>query len=64
MAIYVGVDLAWGDRARTGLAALDEQGSLVSLGDARTDDDIVSWLEPFVAGPCLLGIDAPLARPT
>ena len=39
MAIYVGVDLAWGDRARTGLAALDEQGSLVSLGDARTDDD-------------------------
>ena len=62
MTTYVGVDLAWGDRARTRLAALDDQGNLLCLEEARSDAEILSWLEPYVAGPCLVAVDAPLVR--
>ena len=33
---YLGIDLAWAARARTGLAALDEEGVLVASGAAVT----------------------------
>jgi len=56
----VGIDLAWGERNKTGLAALHADGRLLGLADAWTDDDIASWLAPYVAGPSLVAIDAPL----
>jgi predicted RNase H-like nuclease/ppGpp synthetase/RelA/SpoT-type nucleotidyltranferase len=55
-----GVDLAWADRRPTGIAVLDDAGTLVSLGTAVTDAEVLAALEPFTAGPCLVGIDAPL----
>ena len=58
--VFVGVDLAWGDRNRTGLAAIDEAGRLIEVTDRRTDDEIISWLSRHTSGPCLVAIDAPL----
>lgn len=57
---FVGIDLAWGERAITGLAVLDETGTLLHLSRATTDDSIVEALGDYVAGDCVVGIDAPL----
>ncbi|HEY0889496.1 MAG TPA: DUF429 domain-containing protein [Nocardioides sp.] len=56
----VGVDLAWGERQPTGIAVLDGGGRLVHVAAVRTDDEIDSALAAYVAGPCLVAIDAPL----
>ncbi len=60
---WIGVDLAWGDRAPTGLAVLDEHGRLVHLGVAGTDQEIVDAVRPFTRGDCLVAIDGPLVVP-
>ncbi len=57
---YIGIDLAWGLNRPTGLAVLDESARLVHVSAARTDDEIVGTLTPYVEGPCVVGIDAPL----
>jgi predicted RNase H-like nuclease/ppGpp synthetase/RelA/SpoT-type nucleotidyltranferase len=57
---FVGIDLAWGDRRPTGLAVLDEDGALVHVSAASTDDSIVGALAPFVEYECVVAIDAPL----
>jgi len=57
---FVGIDLSWGGRQPTGLAVLDERARLVHLAAVRTDEEIVDALTPYVDGPCLVGIDAPL----
>ncbi|MER7556879.1 DUF429 domain-containing protein [Nocardioides sp. NPDC126508] len=57
---FIGVDLAWGVRRPTGLAVLDEEGRLVHVSAAKTDDEIVAALEPYVDDDCLVAIDAPL----
>lgn len=57
---FVGVDLAWGQRRPTGLAVLDETGALVHVSTVIADDQIDAALTPYVAGPCLVAIDAPL----
>lgn len=57
---FVGVDLAWGERKPTGLAVLDEDGRLVHVSAAHTDDEIMAALAPYVEGECLVAVDAPL----
>ncbi|GAB6902907.1 DUF429 domain-containing protein [Kineosporia succinea] len=57
---YVGVDLAWGDRKPTGLAVLDDEGGLVHVSAAQSDEEILAALAPYTAGDCLVAIDAPL----
>ena len=57
---FVGVDLAWGDRKPTGLAVLDDDGRLVHVSAARSDDEIAEALAPYVEGDCLVAFDAPL----
>jgi len=57
---FVGVDLAWGENKPTGLAVLDDRGSLVHVSSVQTDDQIVAALKPFVEGDCLVAVDAPL----
>jgi predicted RNase H-like nuclease len=57
---YVGVDLAWGEKQPTGLAVLDEAGRLSHVSAVLTDDEIAAALAPYVEGPCLVAIDAPL----
>lgn len=57
---YVGLDLAWGERSRTGLAVLDSTGALVDLAVLTTDDEIVARLQPYSDDPCLVAVDAPI----
>jgi predicted RNase H-like nuclease len=58
--VFVGVDLAWGMRATTGLATVDSNGLLLDVAGAVTDDQILDWLARWTAGPCLVAFDAPL----
>jgi predicted RNase H-like nuclease len=57
---FVGVDLAWGDRNPTGVAAVDALGVLRHVGVAGCDDDVLAQLRPFVGGACVVAVDAPL----
>ena len=57
---FVGLDLAWGENKPTGLAVLDAEGRLLRLSAHDTDASIVEALTPYVDGPCLVAIDAPL----
>lgn len=57
---FVGLDLAWGENKPTGLAVVDADGRLLRLSAHDTDASIVDALTPFVDGPCLVAIDAPL----
>ncbi|WP_299050217.1 DUF429 domain-containing protein [uncultured Nocardioides sp.] len=57
---FVGVDLAWGERNRTGVARLDGDGVLLDVVSVRTDAEVV---DAAALGPdeaCVVGIDAPL----
>jgi predicted RNase H-like nuclease len=56
----IGIDLAWGTRAPTGIAVLDPQGRLVHSCGVRTDEEIDHALKPWIDGPCVVGLDAPL----
>jgi predicted RNase H-like nuclease len=57
---YVGVDLAWGNRATTGLATVDGSGELLSIADAVSDEQVLDWLDRWATGPGVIAFDAPL----
>jgi predicted RNase H-like nuclease len=57
---FVGIDLAWGGRRPSGLAALDPDGRVVDEGWATTDDDILGFLAANDAGGAVVALDAPL----
>jgi predicted RNase H-like nuclease len=60
---FVGLDLASGENNQTGVAAVDSGGRLLHVGSAHDDESIVAAIAPFVAGDCLVAIDAPLIVP-
>jgi predicted RNase H-like nuclease len=55
----IGVDLAWGRRAWTGLCAV-EGGRVLDSDRVRDDDALDAWIAGRAASPLLLAIDAPL----
>ncbi len=57
---FAGVDLAWAGRNPTGVAVVDPDGDLVSVGAVRDDDEILAALQPYVRNDCLVAFDAPL----
>ena len=57
---FVGLDLAWGEKKQTGVAAIDVDGRLHHVGIAQDDASIIDAVAPFTAGDCLVAIDAPL----
>ena len=59
---FVGIDLAWKAKARTGLAVVEDSGRLVESGTAITDDEIVAWIERH-APVAVVAVDAPLVVP-
>jgi predicted RNase H-like nuclease len=63
MSRYLGVDLAWGARNRTGFAVLDRTGCLVHSCSVRSDDElddvIAEWGEDGFGAP-VVAIDASL----
>ncbi|WP_421742501.1 DUF429 domain-containing protein [Cellulomonas sp.] len=63
MTSYLGIDLAWAARARTGLAALDETGRLVASIAVITDDEIADFVDAHTSGTVVAAIDAPLIVP-
>lgn len=56
----IGIDLAWGARGRTGLAAVTPDGTLTAMDTVRTDVEIEQWLRAHAAGACVVAFDAPL----
>jgi predicted RNase H-like nuclease len=58
--VFVGLDLAWRDKARTGIAAVGTNGALVDSTSVRTDEEIVTWLCRDGWDPVVVAIDAPL----
>lgn len=59
---FLGIDLAWAPRARTGLALLDPDGRLVASTSVVTDRDIAAFVRA-VPGDVVAAIDAPLVVP-
>ncbi|MGL4174214.1 MAG: DUF429 domain-containing protein [Actinomycetota bacterium] len=57
---YVGIDLAWRDRARTGLAVVDQTGALLTCGSVRSGQEIDNWLKEHAPSPGVVAIDAPI----
>jgi len=53
-----GIDLAWGTRARTGIALTDSSGALLRSGSVISDDEIAEFLAN--AAPGVIAIDAPI----
>ena len=57
---FVGLDLAWGEKNQTGVAAIDSDGRLLHVGAAQDDASIIDAIAPFTGDDCLVAIDAPL----
>jgi predicted RNase H-like nuclease len=53
-----GIDLAWGNRARTGVALTDERGALLKSASVTTDEQIAEFLTG--SSPAVIAIDAPI----
>jgi len=63
-AFYIGLDLAWGETARTGIAVLTDSGALLSSACLITNDEIADFLSPLVGSHAsVVAIDAPLVVP-
>jgi predicted RNase H-like nuclease len=57
---FVGIDLAWGWRATTGVAVLDEAGQVVDEQVVRDDQDILDAVAAHDAFGAVVAFDAPL----
>lgn len=57
---YIGVDLAWGNKAETGLAVIDDEGHLLANELLVDLDTIVDFIARHSGDHCLVGVDAPL----
>ena len=57
---YIGIDLAWGHKAPTGLAVLDADARLLHVSTVRTDEEIEASLAAYADSACLVGLDAPI----
>jgi len=56
---FVGLDLAWGERSRTGVAVLDEEGRLSRCSSVVPDAEIEAALPPLGTA-VVVAVDAPL----
>ncbi|MFN8077268.1 MAG: DUF429 domain-containing protein [Kineosporiaceae bacterium] len=59
-AAVLGVDLAWGPRARTGLAVLGADGALMASATVRTDEEIAQFVAGWRERLAVVAVDAPL----
>ena len=57
---FLGLDLAWSDRNPSGLAAIDEAGTILDLrADLRSDTDVLAWIRAWLGTRGVIGIDMP-----
>ena len=61
--VHVGIDLAWGSTARTGLAAVDPTGRLLRSTSVVSDEEIDDWLAGLPGPVGVVAVDAPLEVP-
>lgn len=59
-AVFAGIDLAWGQRARTGMAVVSAEGVLLASGSAHTDAEIRDFFAPYAEALATVAVDAPL----
>jgi predicted RNase H-like nuclease len=59
---YLGIDLAWSTRRRTGLAAVSADGALLDSATEVTDEAVDAWVRQFPVVQ-VVAIDAPLVVP-
>lgn len=62
-ATHVGIDLAWGATARTGVAAVDASGRLLRSATVVTDEELDAWLAGLDGPLGVVAVDAPLEVP-
>ncbi|MFM2475333.1 DUF429 domain-containing protein, partial [Burkholderia cenocepacia] len=58
--VHVGIDLAWGPRNRTGIAAVSSEGALIDSATVTTNDEIIAWIARRAPRTGVVAIDAPL----
>lgn len=69
MSQFIGVDLAWGEGSatklanETGLAIIDERGTVLDAGWARGIDAVFAWLVHNAQPGAVIAIDAPVVIP-
>lgn len=65
MMVFIGLDLAWSPRNRTGGAILQGQTLVACTGHLGSNEEILAFVAPYLQGdtPAVLGIDAPLRVP-
>ena len=61
--LFVGIDLAWVSKNRTGLAAVDDLGRLIHSGSAHSDGEIAHWINDLPGQALVIAVDAPLIVP-
>jgi len=60
IARFLGLDLAWSDRNPSGLAAIDEAGTILDLrADLRSDADVLGWIRAWRGTSGVIGVDMP-----
>jgi predicted RNase H-like nuclease len=60
---FLGVDLAWGERAATGLASVEADGKVTASATRVDLDSIVAWCKAQTKGDVLVAVDAPIIVP-
>jgi len=61
--LFLGVDLAWVAKNRTGLALVDDRGRLIASGSVRSDGEIAGWIAQHPGVVVVAAVDAPLIVP-
>lgn len=64
-ATFIGIDLAWSRRNRTGCAIIQNQRLVACSGTLQTDQEILTFIRSHLEDECpaIIGIDAPLKVP-
>jgi predicted RNase H-like nuclease len=57
---FIGLDLAWAAKNRTGIAVVDIAGRLQRIATAVSDEEIAQVIGEYIRGDCVVAIDAPL----
>jgi hypothetical protein len=55
---FIGLDLAWAAKNRTGIAVVDIAGRLQRIATAVSDEEIVQVIGEYIRGDCVVAIDA------
>ncbi len=63
--LFIGLDLAWSPRNRTGAAILSDNHLIAHTGLLTSNEAILAFVAPYLAQgePAVIGVDAPLRVP-